>query len=116
GADERISLQDQSGSVRETSTGQALAAQEGSALQAAARQDAASPAGAGIGALADPGAPIGRKVIYKANVTMKVDDFDAAESKLRDLIHMSSAYILQFNNHMSAGEKGATYVVKVPAA
>lgn len=70
---------------------------------------------AGIGTLADPGVGLNRKVIYKANVSMKVDHFATAEEKLKDLIHLSGSYILQFSNTVSAGEKGATYVVKVPA-
>lgn len=70
---------------------------------------------AGIGTLADPGAGLNRKVIYKANVTMKVERFATAEEKLKNLIHLSGSYVLQFNNSVSANEKGATYVIKVPA-
>ncbi|WP_123039857.1 DUF4349 domain-containing protein [Cohnella candidum] len=68
---------------------------------------------AGIGQIADAGTT--RKVIYKANVAMPVPDYDAAEKKLRDIIHLSGSYVLQFSNSMDAGGKGATYVIKVPA-
>lgn len=70
-------------------------------------------ASAGIGQIADAGTT--RKVIYKANVAMAVPDYDAAEKKLRDIIHLSGSYVLQFSNSMDAGGKGATYVIKVPA-
>lgn len=76
---------------------------------------AAVQGSAGIGTLADPGAGLNRKVIYKANVSMKVEQFATAEEKLKNLIHLSGAYILQFSNSVSANEKGATYVIKVPA-
>jgi len=61
----------------------------------------------------DPG--LSRKMIYTAHVTMNVDDFDAAETKLQDAIHLSGAYIVQFSNQADAEGKSARYVVKVPA-
>lgn len=70
----------------------------------------------GIGPIADPDTGVNRKVIYKANVAMKVPNFDKAEEQLRDAIHLSGSYILQFNNTMNTNEKGASYVIKVPAS
>ena len=61
----------------------------------------------------DPG--LSRKMIYTANVTMGVDDFAAAETKLQDAIHLSGAYIVQFSNQADAEGQSARYVVKVPA-
>ncbi|WP_276355937.1 DUF4349 domain-containing protein [Cohnella caldifontis] len=85
-----------------------------SAAQPSASAVEAGAASGGIGPIADPQS-MGRKVIYKANVSMNVPDFDQAESQLRDAIHLSGSYILQFNNSMDASGKGATYVIKVPA-
>ncbi len=90
-------------------------AREGNTADAVAGAPAAGQGNAGIGTLADPGVGLNRKVIYKANVSMKVEHFATAEEKLKDVIHLSGSYILQFNNNVSANEKGATYVIKVPA-
>ncbi|WP_219637797.1 DUF4349 domain-containing protein [Cohnella sp. CFH 77786] len=84
--------------------------------QASSSQSAQAGADVGgIGPIADPDMGTNRKVIYKANVSMKVPDYDAAEEKLKDAIHLSGSYVLQFNNTLDASGKGATYVIKVPA-
>ncbi|MFC5703606.1 DUF4349 domain-containing protein [Cohnella faecalis] len=69
----------------------------------------------GIGQVADSQSGFGRKVIYNANLVMKVEKFQKAEEQLRDLIHQSSAYLLKFTDSRSADEVGATYVIKVPS-
>ncbi len=70
----------------------------------------------GIGATTDNVAGLDRKVIYRANMVMKVEKFETAEEQLTNLIHMTpGAYILQFNDSRNPDERGASYVVKVPA-
>ncbi len=72
--------------------------------------------GGGIGATTDNAAGLDRKVIYRANMVMKVEKFETAEEQLTNLIHMTpGAYILQFNDSRNPDERGASYVVKVPA-
>lgn len=92
---------------------------ESGAMSIATNRSSAAPGGvaaAGISSTVDPAAAVtNRKVIYKANVVMKVPDFNEADEKLQDLIHLSGSYILQFSNQMHLGEKGASYVIKVPA-
>lgn len=60
-------------------------------------------------------AGVERKVIYRANLTMKVEKFGKAEEQLRNLIHQSGAYLLNFSDSRSENEIGATYVIKVPS-
>ncbi|WP_256760235.1 DUF4349 domain-containing protein [Cohnella sp. WQ 127256] len=71
--------------------------------------------GGGIGPIADANAGFGRKVIYQANLVMKVEEFKVAEAQLLDLIHLGSAYVLQFSDSRNTNEIGATYVIKVPS-
>jgi hypothetical protein len=78
-------------------------------------KSAAAQTGGGFMPMAVTDAGMNRKVIYKAQVTMKVTGFESADEKLRDAIHLSGAYILNFSNSMNPNEKGATYVIKVPA-
>jgi hypothetical protein len=71
--------------------------------------------GGGIGPIADANAGFDRKVIYRANLVMKVEEFRKAEEQLLDLIHLGGAYILQFSDSRNTDEVGATYVIKVPS-
>ncbi len=76
---------------------------------------ASSAGGGGIGPIADANAGFGRKVIYRANLVMKVEEFKVAEERLLDLIHLGGAYVLQFSDSRNTDEVGATYVIKVPS-
>ncbi|WP_372663023.1 DUF4349 domain-containing protein [Cohnella sp.] len=71
--------------------------------------------GGGIGPIADANAGFDRKVIYRANLVMKVKEFAPAEEELVNLIHLSGAYVLQFSDSRNTDEVGATYVIKVPS-
>ncbi|MFC5467154.1 DUF4349 domain-containing protein [Cohnella suwonensis] len=87
-----------------------------SASTTAASASGSGEAGtAGIGQIADANAGFDRKVIYKANLVMKVEQFKTAEVQLTDLIHLSGAYVLQFSDSRNVDEVGATYVIKVPS-
>lgn len=57
-----------------------------------------------------------RKMIYQANVVMRVDDYDAVQSDIYDLIHLSGAYIVRFSDHQNTRDKGGTFVIKVPSS
>jgi len=71
--------------------------------------------GGSIGPIADANAGYGRKVIYRADLVMKVEKFRVAEEQLYDQIHLSGAYVLQFSDSRNSNEIGATYVIKVPS-
>lgn len=95
----------------------------GMADEAAAAEDKSAVAEApsegsvgGTGISADSAGIAQGKIIYTANLTMEVEELKAASSKLRDAIHLSGGYILEFNDTRYDGEIGATYNIKVPAA
>ncbi len=76
---------------------------------------ASSYSGGGIGPIADANAGYDRKVIYRADLVMKVKEFRAAEEQLMNQIHLSGAYVLQFSDSRNANEVGANFVIKVPS-
>lgn len=59
---------------------------------------------------------LSRKIMYKANLTMQVDDYGKTQSEIRDLAAVSGGYILQFSETASAFERGGTFTIKVPAS
>ncbi|MBO7743870.1 DUF4349 domain-containing protein [Paenibacillus sp. MWE-103] len=61
------------------------------------------------------GEPIDRKIVYRGNVTMEVKAYDEAQTKLRDLIHLSGGYLLKFADQKTSAERGGTFTIKVPA-
>lgn len=63
----------------------------------------------------DEAAGFNRKLIYRANLVMPVDDYSKAQTALRDLVALSGAYILQFSENSNTGEKGGTFTIKVAA-
>ncbi|WP_219836345.1 DUF4349 domain-containing protein [Paenibacillus sp. R14(2021)] len=59
---------------------------------------------------------IARKIIYKGNVVMEVEAYDKAQTSLRNLIHLSGGYLLNFADQKTDAERGGTFTIKVPAA
>lgn len=57
-----------------------------------------------------------RMLIYKANLTMRVQSYQDAQSKLQDMIHLSDGYLVSFQESRSDHELGGTYVIKIPAS
>jgi len=78
-------------------------------------QNASAASVGGIGPIADANAGYGRKVIYRADLVMKVEQFKTAQEELMNAIHLGGAYVLQFSDSRNADEIGATYVIKVPS-
>jgi predicted RNA-binding protein with RPS1 domain len=56
-----------------------------------------------------------RKLIYKASLTMEVEDYAAAQTAIRDVIHLTGGYILQFADHKTMHEEGGNFTIKIPA-
>jgi len=116
-ADTAFTVNDQYGvSFSEAAPAAASSAPEMPAEESQALGGSQAVVGGGISMNADNVAGIDRKVIYRANMVMKVEKFETAEEQLTNLIHMTpGAYILQFNDSRNPDEIGASYVVKVPA-
>lgn len=91
----------------------AAGASSGESEQAAA----ADSGGASIatGAAAANAEAFKGKIIYSANLSMRVEDISATGAELRDIIHGSGGYILQFSDSRYDGEIGSVYTIKVPA-
>jgi hypothetical protein len=92
-----------------------------SAATAASSKEAAAPAASSAPITVTPAIGndgtdgFNRKLIYKANSVMPVKDYPAAQTQLRDLVALSGAYILQFSESTSSGEKGGNFTIKVAA-
>ncbi|MBB3109046.1 hypothetical protein FHS18_001098 [Paenibacillus phyllosphaerae] len=67
-----------------------------------------------IGNVADD-AGFNRKLVYRANVAMQVEDYGAAQSQISNAITLSGGYIVKFSDQQTAHELGGTYTIKVPA-
>lgn len=59
---------------------------------------------------------LNKKLIYKANIVMKVEDYGKGQSDIRNRVTLSGGYIMNFNETQSASEKGGTFVIKVPSS
>lgn len=81
---------------------------------------AASPlpsAGSGSALGAAPGSvAVNRMLIYKANVTMEVENYADAYTEVQNAIHLSGGYLVEFSEQTSSGaERSARFTIKVPA-
>jgi len=59
---------------------------------------------------------LNKKLIYKANLNMEVEDYGKAQTEIRNLVTMANGYIIEFNENMSQYEQGGTFILKVPAS
>jgi len=57
-----------------------------------------------------------QKIIYTATLSMQVDELASAATSLRNAIHQSGGYLLQFQDTKHEGEIGSSYTIKVPAS
>lgn len=81
----------------------------------AAQEPQSLPSASGIqaGSAADQ---LNKKLIYRANVVMKVEEFSKAQAQIKDLVSLSGGYIVEFSESQSTYEQGGNFVLKVPAA
>lgn len=86
---------------------------ENSAVKGAA-SDNTDPIGAGFTG-SDVVAGLNKKLIYRANLNMEVEDYGKAQTEIRNLVTMAKGYIIEFNENMSQYEQGGTFILKVPA-
>ncbi|AHV98284.1 DUF4349 domain-containing protein [Paenibacillus sabinae] len=73
----------------------------------------ASPGGFTSGDVADG---LNKKLIYHANLNMEVENYEKAQTEVRNWVNLSRGYIIGFNETVSDSEHGGTFVVKVPAS
>ncbi|MGZ7440500.1 DUF4349 domain-containing protein [Paenibacillus sp. TH7-28] len=66
------------------------------------------------GAAVDTG--FNKKLIYRANVVMEVEDYAKAQSEIRNLVALTGGYIVEFSENQSQHELGGNFILKVPAA
>jgi hypothetical protein len=112
-------MQDQSGALPAgTATEMKQSAEKSAAVE---QRKAGSPAAQTAPLMVTPAigaessAGFNRKLIYKANLVMPVEDYGKAQTQLRDLVALSGAYILQFSENAATGEKGGNFTIKVDA-
>lgn len=58
---------------------------------------------------------LNKKLIYTANLVMRIQDYSVAQSEVRDLVSLSGGYIVEFSENQSTHEVGGTFIIKVPA-
>lgn len=58
---------------------------------------------------------LNKKLMYKANIVMEIQDYGKAQSEVRNTVTLSGGYIVNFSETQSSSEKGGTFIVKVPA-
>lgn len=109
------------GKATTESTSEAEAAVNNSAEEPASADarlpNAPSPsqvAGAGFNSQ-DLSSGLNKKLMYKANIVMEIQDYGKAQSEVRNTVTLSGGYIVNFSETQSASEKGGTFIVKVPA-
>lgn len=117
-ADRTFAVQDKTGGEQEAKAGAQGDSGNNDGNQAAVKTDDSVDQGApgfdGNGAV-DGAEGFNRKLIYKANLTMKVENYGETQSQIRDLVQLSGGYILQFSENQSDYEQGGTFTIKVPS-
>ncbi|RAU99168.1 DUF4349 domain-containing protein [Paenibacillus sp. YN15] len=72
--------------------------------------------GAGFSGMGTDQEGLNRKLVYKANLTMKVKSYAEAQAEIRNLVTLSGGYILQFSENSTSREEGGNFVLKIPSA
>jgi hypothetical protein len=114
----KSSVDDKASKVEMTSTSnmamESPKQDSGEDLQSIPEGSSAS-AGSGFQA-ADVLMGMNKKLIYKANVVMQVDDYSKAQSQIRNQVTLAGGYIVDFSENRSLEEEGGTFTIKVPSA
>lgn len=83
---------------------------------ASAGEKAASRVGGGGVQVSSFEEGLNKKLIYEANVTIEVKDFNQVQSEIRNLVTLTGGYIVEFSENQSDSERGGTFILKVPAS
>ncbi len=63
----------------------------------------------------DPATTTTRQIIYRATLVLHVEDFSAAEAKIKSLIQTSGGYVAQFREDRPYGaQRGGHWMVRIP--
>ncbi|WP_232238836.1 DUF4349 domain-containing protein, partial [Paenibacillus forsythiae] len=57
-----------------------------------------------------------KKLIYRANLNMEVENYEQAQTEVRNMVNLARGYILGFTETLSDSEHGGTFLVKIPAS
>ncbi|MFE5319878.1 DUF4349 domain-containing protein [Paenibacillus sp. NPDC056579] len=109
-ADSKAAADTSAGGANKATPTASMAAQS---AQAGSAADASKPADSFNGSGAE--STVDRKIIYRANLTMQVEKFDEAQSKIEAAVNQAGGYVLQFSQNETQYEKNGTYMIKVPA-
>lgn len=114
-ASSSVAMQDQYGEVAQNtmaadSTGRSEAASE------QARMDDAGAPPSGFTENSNLATEnFNRKIIYNGHLTMEVESYSHAQSDIRDLVHISNGYIIEFSENQSKHERTGNFVIKIPS-
>lgn len=88
----------------------------GSAKQEAGKvAGALAPASSNGLALANSAGAFDRKIVYKANIAMEVENYGDAQSEIKNKALLAGGYIVQFSENRTPYEQSGTLTVKVPS-
>jgi hypothetical protein len=76
---------------------------------------AAEKAGLDVTLVSAQAPPSARKIIYKATLSLVVEDFGAAEKSVTELVTAAGGYVAQFREDRTLGDlRGGQWVLRVP--
>lgn len=118
--DMNYSAADQSGQLKVTETQKTTNLDQDSKSAAPAAQPAQQTGGesqpaSGFSGMGTDQEGMNRKLIYKANLTMKVKSYGDAQAEIRNLVTLSGGYILQFSENSTSREEGGNFILKIPS-
>ncbi|MGF7045639.1 hypothetical protein J2T13_000099 [Paenibacillus sp. DS2015] len=64
----------------------------------------------------DTAAGLNKKLIYRADIVMEVEDYGKSQSEIRNMVTLAGGYIVGFTENQSKQEQGGTFTLKVPAS
>lgn len=97
-ADADAAVQNESSDAKSSAVNMAQAADQASSPTSAS--------GGGGDVLAADQSALNRKLIYRANVNMEVEDYAKTQTALQNIIHLSGGYVLDFADQKSTYELG----------
>ncbi|RUT28115.1 DUF4349 domain-containing protein [Paenibacillus zeisoli] len=57
-----------------------------------------------------------KKLIYKAELSMRVKDYTKVQTEIRNQVGQAGGYIVQFSENQNDQQLGGSFIVKIPAA
>lgn len=80
-----------------------------------AAASAAEKAGLDVTLVSAQAVPSGRKIVYKATLSLVVEDFGATEKSITEMVAAAGGYVAQFREDRTLGDlRGGQWVLRVP--